>query len=175
MDRKYIAVLARDWGLVLVGLTGAYLLWALVLAPSSLSSGPAPDFTLPRLDGSEFTLSTIAGDDEVVILNFWFTTCGPCRHEIPELSAFYNAHPETPMYGISIDAMPPNQLRQASRSLEISYEVLQDRNQVVAGLYGVSVYPTTIIVRGKEVVAGRVGEVSQASLERMVTAARQAP
>ncbi len=47
------------------------------------------DFTVPLLDGSQWTLSEHRG--EVVVLNFWATWCGPCKQELPELVKLHTA------------------------------------------------------------------------------------
>lgn len=41
----------------------------------------APDFTAELCDGGSFTLSEHS--DEVVLINFWATWCGPCVREMP--------------------------------------------------------------------------------------------
>jgi len=43
----------------------------------------APDFTLPRLDGGEISLTDHRG--LVVLLDFWRSTCTPCRQTMPNL------------------------------------------------------------------------------------------
>lgn len=53
---------------------------------------PAPDFTLPTLDGGEFNLAAQQGTP--VVLNFWATWCGPCEREIPALQAASVAYGE---------------------------------------------------------------------------------
>ena len=53
---------------------------------------PALDFIAKDLNGNIYKLSDFRG--KVVVLNFWFTKCGPCVAEMPalnELVAFYKS------------------------------------------------------------------------------------
>lgn len=64
---------------------------------------PAPDFAVPTLDGTGFTLSDhIAGDGRPVILNLWASWCFPCRAEMPTLDLFQDAHPEVAVVGVAV-------------------------------------------------------------------------
>lgn len=56
--------------------------------PKELGNGDiAPEFTLDLLNGSTFRMSE--HDDEIVLLNFWATWCGPCVKEMPDLQKLY--------------------------------------------------------------------------------------
>ena len=50
---------------------------------------PAPDFLLTNLDGENVRLSDFRG--KTVVLNFWASWCPPCRAEMPEFQALWDA------------------------------------------------------------------------------------
>lgn len=51
-----------------------------------------PYFSATDIDGREWTSADIKG--RVAVFNLWFTGCGPCRAEMPELSQWRNQMPE---------------------------------------------------------------------------------
>ncbi len=159
--------LARDWGIALAVVVGVFVVWSVFLAPGPRASGPAPAFELPDLQGSPLSLAQI--DEGPAILNFWFTSCGPCRHEIPELARFHDAHPEVPLIGVSVDRdMPAQRLAAISRRLGINYTVVHDADSAVARRYGVDLFPTTFILHDGEIHHVKMGEVDQDYLESML-------
>jgi thiol-disulfide isomerase/thioredoxin len=96
-------------GLVAAGLLAAIA--AQVLAPRSAFAGagpdtpvnarrdaykarfigkPAADFNLSDIQGNDVRLSALRG--RVVLLNFWFSGCLPCRHETPDLITLHRLY-----------------------------------------------------------------------------------
>jgi cytochrome c biogenesis protein CcmG/thiol:disulfide interchange protein DsbE len=55
----------------------------------------APDFTLQTFDGQAVNLADYRG--KVVMLDFWTSTCPPCKAEAPVLRAMHEAYSETGM------------------------------------------------------------------------------
>lgn len=164
---RFAIGLLRDWGIALIVVVAVFAVWNTLLTPRPLSQGPAPAFTLPDVSGGEVSLSDFG--DDLVVLNFWFTTCGPCRHEIPELAAFHEEHPEIPLLGLSTDrGMPAATLKRKSEKLGINYPVLHDEASQVAAAYGVSLFPTTVVIARGEIQKVRMGEVNRRSLWEMV-------
>jgi thiol-disulfide isomerase/thioredoxin len=94
--------------------------------PGKPPSGPASDFTLLDLEGQEWTLSQ--AEAPLIVLNFWFTDCPPCRKEIPDLVRWQEEHPDVPIVGIHVDPRkPPGVVKRVSKQLGINYQVLDDR------------------------------------------------
>ncbi len=71
------------------------LLGLLVLMPATALAvlhvgDPAPDFTLPDTANVNHSLSEWRG--RVVLLDFWQSTCGHCRAELPRLQVLYDEY-----------------------------------------------------------------------------------
>lgn len=134
----------KDWGLALVIVVAVLIVWS-ALHPGGPSSGPAPDFVTTDLDGAPVRLADLQGD--VLVLNFWATWCGPCRSEIPELTAYAAEHPEIHLVGISVDEdLGPARLKAAVAKLKIGYPVLHDEQDTASNAYGVDGIPVTFVL-----------------------------
>ncbi len=78
-------------GAAALSVTGLGALFAPSASANALRVGAAaPEATLVTLDGQRISTSELLG--RVVILTFWATWCGPCREELPLLSAYAEQH-----------------------------------------------------------------------------------
>ena len=78
-------------GVAAWSVTGLGALVAPCACANALRVGaPAPAATLVTLDGQRIATPELLG--RVVILTFWATWCGPCREELPLLSAYASQH-----------------------------------------------------------------------------------
>ena len=119
---------------------------------------PAPDFTLPALDGDEVHLAELRG--KPVILNFWATWCPPCRREMPALEVIWQQHKRGDVMVLGVDqgesvGIVSQYVRQ---NVGVTFPLLLDRRQDVGDLYLVRSLPTTFFIDAEGIIrAIRVG------------------
>lgn len=109
------------------------------------SGFPAPNFTLPDLNGKNVSLSQFKG--QVVLLDFWATWCDACRDEIPDLIRLYQADHSKGfvILGVSIDALGKSVVIPFVDQAKIPYPVVLAGDHRPEG-YDVSGLPTAFLI-----------------------------
>lgn len=115
-------------------------------APSSSAKKPAPDFQVQTLDGRKMRLSELRG--KVVVLNFWFIGCGPCRVEIPSLNKLVEEFESRNVVFIAFALDPADRLPSFLKDIPFRYQVVPDASALVKS-FGVELFPTHILI-GKD-------------------------
>ncbi len=119
------------------------------LAPKPTTElGAAPNFTLPKLDGTNLSLSDYKG--RVVLVNFWATWCPPCVAEMPDLQAVRDElNPRGfEVIAISLDSGAgfKEKVKNFVRDHGITFPVVFTDGSVSGQYGGVPNIPTTFIV-----------------------------
>jgi thiol-disulfide isomerase/thioredoxin len=108
------------------------------------------DFEMPGVDGTVHKLSEYIAANEVTLVDFWASWCGPCRAEMPAVKAAYEAYKGKGfgIVGISLDNNKEAWVA-AIANLGIEWPQLSDLqgwNCAGAKLYGVNSIPATVLV-----------------------------
>ena len=107
---------------------------------------PADDFTLPdAATGLPVHLAAEANAHPVV-LDFWATWCGPCRQELPHLSALARKYRgRVAFYGVNADDRPAD-ITAFAHQFAMPFPTLVDVRREAAGPYGANALPTLVVI-----------------------------
>ena len=94
----------------------------------------------------EGPVDSIDGDEGPVLYHFWATWCVPCRAEIPTLDAFQKKFKsKLRVVAIAVDENKEDIVRFFG-STTPEFQVLWDKEQLVAERWGVQKYPETFLL-----------------------------
>jgi peroxiredoxin len=129
----------------------------------SLVGKPAPDFQFGGPNGQPVSLSDLKGSP--VLLNFWMTTCYPCRMEMPYLQQIYDDWQVRGLVLLAINVMESSSEVEAFlQSQGLSLPVLLDSTGAVAAQYGIQAIPATFFIDSEGIVQEvQVGAFQSAS------------
>ena len=86
--------------------------------------GGMPDLTVPCLGGGRSV--NVAGLRGPMIVNFWQSTCHPCRQEMPALAAYARDQDAVKVLGIDILDVQPGAALQLARDSSVGYPLVAD-------------------------------------------------
>ena len=123
----------------------ALLVWRLTHQPTpSRTGGPAPLFSAQLLDGGSLSLASLRG--KPVVLNFFQSSCEPCKAESKVLEAAYRRYRGDGVVFVGVDFQDAvSDARRFVRVHGITYPVIRDPGELV-DRYGLIGTPETFFV-----------------------------
>lgn len=101
-------------------------------------------FSERDMNGNKFVLKDLQG--KVVVLNFWFINCPPCRMEIPQLNELvvsYRQNPDVVFIAIALDEK--YEIQEFLKANPFLYHII-DGGRYIASQYGITLYPTHVVL-----------------------------
>jgi peroxiredoxin len=117
---------------------------------------PAPNFTLPGLDGKMVNLADYKG--KVVLLNIWATWCPPCVEEMPSMEKLYQELKDESfeILAVSIDVSGAKAVLPFMKKHKLSFPALTDTKGAIKSLYQVTGVPESIIIDKDGIIVEKV-------------------
>jgi peroxiredoxin len=130
---------------------------------------PAPELTLT--DMQDQTVSLVDYRGQWVLVNNWATWCPPCRAEMPELKAFYEAHKEDGFVLIAISSGDTKaQIADFTQEYGLSFPMWQDPTSASLRAFRMDYLPSSFVIDPAGTVRlAWTGAVSLETLEKYVT------
>lgn len=137
---------------------------------------PAVDFNLTDQYGNTHTLSQYKG--KTIFLNFWGTWCPPCRAEMPDIQKLYEEFDQEGEDALVIlGVAAPNLGKEKSEDgiktfLEengYTYPVLMDTEAELFQTYGITSFPTTIMIdRDGDLFGYATGQLNEETMRSII-------
>jgi peroxiredoxin len=134
-----------------------------------LRGTPAPELTLTDVQGHTVSLSDYRG--HWVLVNNWATWCPPCRAEMPELNAYYQAHKDDGFVLIGISAGDTQaQVADFVSAFGIRFPMWVDPQQAALSAFRMNALPNSFVIDPEGYVrTSWTGAVTLTDLENRVT------
>lgn len=161
LSRRHLAIAALAVGAAVGG-------W-LVLGGSA-GHEPAPQVHYTLLDGRQMSMADLKG--QVVLVNFWATSCSTCVAEMPQIVSTYEKYRrrgyQTLAVAMSYD--PPAYVANFAESRRLPFSVVIDNTGDIARGFGdVRLTPTSMLINKRgEIVKRYVGVPDFAALHALV-------
>jgi peroxiredoxin len=125
-----------------------------------------PQVDVQTLNGDAFSTGDLIG--RPLIVNFWYSTCAPCKKELPAFAAVQAEYGDKVRF-VGVDTLPPSDHEEAfARDKGVQYELLYDPDGELTTAVGVAAFPQTLIINAQGIIIQQTGELTQAKLEDLI-------
>ena len=135
---------------------------------SAVAGTTLPQASLLTLGNKTIDSNTLIG--KPLILNFWYSTCEPCRREMPVLAASAATHSSTVRFvGINMNDSVET-AKNFAEKYNVLYDIMFDPSGSFIGALGIGTAPMTLFVDAQGIIVDQVaGEISADKLESLIT------
>lgn len=134
---------------------------------SRLIGQKLPDLALTSTNDETISISNLFG--KPMIVNVWYSTCEPCRREMPVLASAADRYLNKVRFvGINIKDSA-NVAKEFADTYGVKFDLLLDTNGQFITTLGIATAPMTLAVSAQGQVIGQVaGEISAEKLDELV-------
>lgn len=103
----------------------------------------APKFSVRSIQGKKLKKSSLEG--KIIVLNFWYTTCPPCKKEIPQLNSLKEKFKDKNVEFIAVALDQEYKIDKFLKKNPFKYDIVED-GRWIAEKFDIKFYPTNIII-----------------------------
>ena len=141
------------------------------LSPTIGTNAVVTGKALPHVDLETLAGDTIATADLVgkpMVVNFWYSTCAPCKKELPAFAAVHTKLGDQVRF-VGVDSLPPSDNEENfARDKGVQYELYYDPNGELTSSVGVAAFPQTLFIDAHGTILKQTGELTADKLEQLI-------
>ncbi len=139
------------------------------ILPPAITNYPAPQLELTDLQGQPVSIEDYHG--QVILVNNWATWCPPCRIEMPELQAYFDAHAAEGFVVVAIESgEPADQVASFVQEFRMTFPVWLDPQSKALETFNNWDLPSSYVVDRDGIVRlSWTGGINRSTLEQYVT------
>jgi len=144
--------------------------WPVTLTPGE----PAPEFSLPDIDGKNVSLSQFR--DKTVLIAFWSTWCSRCEEELTFLRDQFDGRDDVAVILINQDSEKTVSMKRIAdlrAKLNLRFPIIVDSGLVLWDRFGINALPTSMVIGRNGKVLFMESNFYWASPEKILQAASQ--
>ena len=127
-----------------------------------------PEVDVQTLSGDSFATKDLVG--RPLVVNFWYSTCAPCKKELPAFAEVHKALGDKVRF-VGIDSLGPSDSEEAfARDRGVQYELLYDPDGELTSAIGVAAFPQTLFIAANGEIVKQTGELTADKLEALIRA-----
>lgn len=136
---------------------------------AALSGRTLPTINVRTVNGDVLSTADLIG--RPLVINLWYSTCGPCKRELPAFAAAHAVFGDTVRFvGLNPSALDSKSEDEFARDRGVEYELYFDPNGHIATELGIATYPQTLFVDTTGTIVDQVGELTSDKLDGLIRA-----
>ena len=133
---------------------------------AAVQGTPLPVVDLETLEGDVLSTADLLG--RPLVLNIWYSTCAPCKKELPALAQVQAEYGNRVRFiGVNPSDSPEVNVSFA-RSRGVQYELLGDPDGAFTAAAGIVTAPVTLFVRPDGTIVRQTGELTAERLRDII-------
>ena len=135
---------------------------------AALTGRSFPKVDVDTLSGDAFNTADLIG--RPLIVNFWYSTCAPCKRELPAFAAAHAKFGDRVRFvGVDSLAGSDRESEEAfARDRGVQYELFYDENGELTSEVGIATSPQTLFIDASGMILDQTGELTSDTLEELI-------
>jgi peroxiredoxin len=131
---------------------------------ASVAGTSLPTIELEDNDGNRISTAELVG--QPLVINYWYSTCAPCKKELPDFAAVHAELGDRVRF-VGVNPYDTPEVNEAfARDRGVQYELLRDPRDAFGSTIGVATAPFTVFVHADGTIVRQAGVLDEEQLRQ---------